>query len=129
MARTPTGETPFHLVFGSEAVIPTEVGLTSYRIAYHDEGRNEEGIRLHLNLLDEVQAIVEQQMARYQDLMARHYNTKVRPQHFSFRDLVLRNVTGDTKDATQGKLGPNWERPYRVVNCYRRETYHLEMLD
>lgn len=68
-------------------------------------------------------------MARYQDLMARHYNTKVRPRHISVRDIFLRNVTMATKDAAQGKLGPNWERPYRVVNCYRRGTYHLETLD
>ena len=61
-------------------------------------------------------------MAHYQDLMARHYNTKVRPRHISVRDLVLRN-------ATQGKLGPNWKRPYRVINCYKRGTYHLEVLD
>ena len=46
-------------MFGSEVVIPTKVGLMSYRIARHDEGRNKEGIRLHLDLLDEVQATVE----------------------------------------------------------------------
>ena len=76
---TPIGETPFRLTFGSKAVIPAEVGLTSYRLAYHDEGKNEEGIRLQLNLLDEVRATMEQRIARYQDLMAKHYNTKVKP--------------------------------------------------
>ena len=30
IARTPTRETPFRLAYGSEAVIPAEVGLTSY---------------------------------------------------------------------------------------------------
>ena len=35
--RTPTGETPFQLAYGSEAVIPAEVGLTSYRVDNHDE--------------------------------------------------------------------------------------------
>ena len=28
--RTPTKETPFMLAYGSDAVIPTNVGLTSY---------------------------------------------------------------------------------------------------
>ena len=28
-ARTPTGETPFRLTFGTEPVIPVEIGLTS----------------------------------------------------------------------------------------------------
>ena len=36
MARTPIGKTTF-LTIWSEVVIPTEVGLTSYRVAHHDE--------------------------------------------------------------------------------------------
>ena len=65
MAQTPTGERPFCLAFGNDAVIQAEVGLASYRIAHHDEVRNEEGIRLQLDLLDEVRATIKQQMAHY----------------------------------------------------------------
>ena len=32
IARTPTGETPFKLVFGIEAMIPAEAGLTSFKV-------------------------------------------------------------------------------------------------
>jgi len=42
----PTGETPFRLAYESEAVIPVEVGLTSYRVDNHDERRNDETMRL-----------------------------------------------------------------------------------
>ena len=45
-ARTPTRETPFRLAYGSETVIPAEVGLTSYRVDSHDEWRNDEAMRL-----------------------------------------------------------------------------------
>ena len=62
-ARTPTGETPFYLVFGSKAIILVEVGIVSYRISHHDKRKNEEGICLHLDLLDEVRVTVEQRMA------------------------------------------------------------------
>ena len=82
MVRTPTGETPFHLAYRYEAVIPTKVGLTSYRVSHHDGGRNEEGMHLQLDLLDEVRAMVEHRMAHYQDLMAKNYNFKVKPCHF-----------------------------------------------
>ena len=61
----PTGETPFHLAFGSEAIIQAEVGLTSYKVSHHEERRNEEGMRLQLDLLDEVRVTVEQRIARY----------------------------------------------------------------
>ena len=46
MARMPTGETPFRLAYGSEAVIPAEVGLISYIVGNHDESRNDEAMRL-----------------------------------------------------------------------------------
>ena len=128
-ARTPTREIPFRLAFGCEAVILAEVGIASYRIAHHNEGKNEEGIRLHLDLLDEVRATAEQRMTRYQDLMAKHYNTKVKPRYFSIENLVLRKVTTTTKDLTQGKQGPKWEGPYRIIDCNRKGTYCLEMLD
>ena len=61
--------------------------------------------------------------------MAKHYNTKVKPRHFQVMDLVLRKVTLATKDPVQGKLGPNWEGLYRIVDCHRKGTYHLETLD
>ena len=61
--------------------------------------------------------------------MAKHYNSIVKCKDFQVEDLVLRKVTGATKDATQGKLGPNWEGPYRIASWYRKGTYYLETLD
>ena len=70
------------LAFGGEAIILAEIWLTSYKVAHHDEPRNEEGMQLQLDLLDEVRMMVEQRIMHYQDLMAKHYNTKVKPRHF-----------------------------------------------
>ena len=44
-------------------------------------------------------------------------------------DLVLRKVMGAARDLTQGKLGPNWEEPYRITLWQRKGTYHLEAID
>ncbi|XP_075640351.1 uncharacterized protein LOC142612113 [Castanea sativa] len=54
--RTPIGETPFQLAYGSEALIPAEVGLTSYRVENYDKSKNDEALRLQLDLVDEVRA-------------------------------------------------------------------------
>ena len=59
IARTPTGKKPFRLAYGSEAVILAKVRLISYRVDYHDERRNDETMRLQLDLLDEVRAALE----------------------------------------------------------------------
>ena len=63
--RAPTGKTPFQLTYGNEAVIPTEVGLTSYRVHNHDESRNDEAIHLQLDLVDEVKVTAKQRLVRY----------------------------------------------------------------
>ena len=44
--RTPTGETPFRLAYGTNAVIPAEIGLTSYRVDSYNEDTNEEELCL-----------------------------------------------------------------------------------
>ena len=64
-ASTPTGETPFRLTYRNEAVIPAKIRLISYRVDNHDEGRNDEAIRLQLDLVDEVRATTEQRLAQY----------------------------------------------------------------
>ena len=81
-ARTPTGKTPFRLTYGSEAVIPTEVRITSYRVHNHDEKRNDEAMRLQLDLTDELRTAAEQRLARYQNRMAQYYNSRVRHRDF-----------------------------------------------
>ena len=110
--RMPTEETPFRLTYGSEAVIPTKVGLTSYKVDNHDERKNNEAMRLQLDLVDEVRVTAEQRLAQYQDRKVKHYNSGVRHRDFQVGDLILRKVMGAARDPTQGKLGLNWEGPY-----------------
>jgi hypothetical protein len=128
-ARTPTGETPFRLTYGTEAVIPVEIGLTTWRTNHYDEGNNDVQLRSNLDLVDEVRDQAEARTRVYQQRMARYYDRRVKHREFKVGDLVLRKVTLATKDATQGKLGPTWEGPYRVVKFHRRGTYHLEKMD
>jgi len=48
----------------------------------YDEDKNEKAMRLQLDLVDEVGVIAEQRLARYQNLMAKHYNSNVRHREF-----------------------------------------------
>ena len=81
-ARTPIGETPFRLAYRANAIITAEVGLTSYRVENYTEDKNEEAIRLQLDLVDEAQATAEQRLARYQNLLSKHYNSNVKHRDF-----------------------------------------------
>ena len=44
-------------------------------------------------------------------------------------DLVLRKVVGNTKNPAWGKLGLNWEGPYRIATVAGIGAYYLEDLD
>ena len=127
--RTPTGETPFKLAYGSESVIPAEVHMANHGVMKYQDRNNEEKLRLNLDLIDEVRMDAEQRIARYKKLMARQYDAMVKPRYFNIEDLVLKRVSLETKNPAHGKLGPNWEGPYKVINCKRQGSYYLETLD
>ena len=128
-ARTPIGETPFRLTYGTEAVIPIEVGVTSTRrVALSEEGNDDE-LRINLDCLDEVRENASNRMEKYRHKMTEYYNRRVKLRRLEIGDLVLRKVSIATKDPNQGKLGLTWEGPYRVVHYSRRGSYHLETLD
>ena len=77
-ARTPTGETPFRLTYGTEAVIPVEVGVTSIRRGTFNEGINDDELRLNLDCLDEVRDNASSKMTKYQKKMAEYYDKSVK---------------------------------------------------
>ena len=116
---TPTRKTPFKLVYESDAVIPAEVGLTSYRVAHYNDKENEKQLSLNLNLIDKVRMDAEQRVTLYKNLMTKHHDALVKPRQFNIGDFILKRVSLATKDPTHGKLKPNWEGPYKVIN-YKR---------
>ena len=66
IARTPIGETPFKLTYGTEAVIPVEVGITSIRREMFHEESNDKRLRVNLDCLDEVRDGASHKMTKYQ---------------------------------------------------------------
>ncbi|GAA0147071.1 hypothetical protein LIER_06862 [Lithospermum erythrorhizon] len=62
-----TSETPFNLVYGSDALLPVEIHLETARVSYYDELANEQGLRLNFDLLEEKRDAAVSKMARYKD--------------------------------------------------------------
>ena len=127
--RTPTGETPFKLAYGSKAVIPAEVHMVNHRVMTYQDKDNEEQLRLNLDLIDGVRTDAEHKTARYKNLMARQYDAMVKSRRFNIGDLVLKKVSLAVKNPAHGKLGLNWEGLYKIINCKRQGSYYLEALD
>ena len=79
--------------------------------------------------MDEVRMDAKQKVACYKNLMTKHHDALVKPRQFNTGDLVLKKVSLATKDPAHGKLRPNWEGPYRVINSKIRGSCYLEALD
>ena len=68
-------------------------------------------------------------MASYQHKLKQGYDTKVKLRPLELGDLVLRKVLGMAKNPVWGKLGPNWEGPYRITSVTGIGAYFLEDLN
>ena len=68
------------------------------------------------------------QLSLYRQSIARFYNKGVNARRFDIGDLVLRKIFQNTAEANAGKLGANWEGPYRVTKIAHPGVYELETL-
>ncbi|RVW17418.1 Gypsy retrotransposon integrase-like protein 1 [Vitis vinifera] len=125
----PTGNTPFALAYGMDAVIPTEVGLPTIRTDAAKQNDANMELGRNLDWTDEVRESAAIRMADYQQRASAHYNRKVRPRSFKNGMLVLRKVFENTTEMGAGKFQANWEGPYIVSKASDNGAYHLQKLD
>ncbi|GJS07923.1 reverse transcriptase domain-containing protein [Tanacetum coccineum] len=124
MIKSSNGDTPFSLTYGTEAVIPTEIGMPTLRTTEVDVVRNDEALEVNLDLLEERREQAAIREAKSKRKIEKYYNAKVRSTSFKPRDLVYRN--NDASHAEQGgKLGPKWEGPYEVTELLGKGAYKL----
>ncbi|GJW52303.1 reverse transcriptase domain-containing protein [Tanacetum coccineum] len=116
MIKTSNGNTPFSLTYGTEAVIPVEIGMPSLRCAKVNQAKNDEGLLLNLDILEERREKAVIREAKSKAKMEKYYNAKVHSTTFRPGDFVYRsNEASQAKES--GKLGPKWEGSYEVVEC------------
>ena len=122
-----TGETPFQLTYGAEAVIPVEIMEPSRRMEMHfDEEMNDEALREELDLVEEIRSGAALHEATLKQRVALRHDNKVIRREFQVGSLVLRR---NQKDSREGKLAVNWEGPYRVQGATGTGAYYLEQLN
>jgi hypothetical protein len=84
------GFTPFFMVHGSEAVLPTDIDYGSPRVwAYTEEG-NQVVLEDVIDRLDKERDVALLRSAKYQQALRRYHEQNTRPHEFHVGDLVLR---------------------------------------
>jgi hypothetical protein len=72
-----TRDTPFNLVYGAEAVLPSEIYLKSARVAQFNEEDQDESRQLEANLLEERHNTTLSNVRKYQETLKKYYNKSV----------------------------------------------------
>nr|GEY04604.1 hypothetical protein [Tanacetum cinerariifolium] len=128
MIKTSHGDTPFSLTYGTEAVIPAEIEMPTYRTTAVDVVNNDDELRLNLDLLVERRELAAMNEARSKSKMMKYYNSRVRGVAFQPGDFIYRS--NDASHAVAGgKLGPKWEGPYEVTDVLGNGAYKLWSTD
>ena len=114
--------------YGAEAVIPLEIGFPTLRTQSFNPNDNDELLERSLDLIEERRESAMVQLAYYQHKLKQGYDVKVKLRPLELGDLVLRKVLDTAKNPAWGKLGPNWEGPYRITLLASIKAYFLEDL-
>ena len=116
------------MTYGVEAVIPLETGFPTLRTSTFSSDNNDAMLEKSLDLIEERRESAMVQLAYYQHKLRQGNDSNVKLRPLTVGDLVLRKVLGATKNPNWGKLGPNWEWPYRITSVAGIGAYYLEDL-
>ena len=121
-----TRESPFYLVYGTEAVLPPEVILRAPRVEQFREEDQTEAREVDLNCLEEVRNTALLRVEKYQQELRRQYQKKVFPRSFEVGDLVLKK---DCRTIGKNKLSTPWEGPFIISEVAKLGAYVLAEVD
>jgi hypothetical protein len=121
-----TGFSPFFLVYGSEAILPTDVTFGAPRIQFYEEGEAKQTRRIDLDSLEEQRLTAVMRQARHDQQLRRYHDRNVKETSFNVGDLVLRRIQ---KTDGMHKLFAPWEGPFIITEVISPSTYRLQWGD
>jgi hypothetical protein len=119
------GFSPFFLVYGSKAILPTNVTFGPPRIQFYEEGKAEQTRRVDLDSLEEQRMAAIMRQACH-DQLHRYHDRNVKETSFNVSDLVLRHIQ---KTDGMHKLSAPWEGPFNITKVINPSKYRLKWGD
>jgi len=116
------GVSPYFMVYGSKAVLPSDVTFGSPRVENFNQSSADIARGLEINCMEERRLISCLRTAKYLEAIMRYHNRNVKDRSFMVGDLVLKWKT--SQEGTY-KLSPPWEGPFVVAEVTRPTSYRL----
>ena len=113
------------MAYGTEAMIPAEVRVPSFRYENFNEETNTSLLAAERDAIEERREVTRVRMEAQKQRMARYYDSRVKERKFKVGDTFLRQVFQNTKEPGAGALGYSWEGPYQVTEVLRSGAYRL----
>jgi hypothetical protein len=121
-----TGFLPFFLVYGSEAILPTDVAFGAPCIQFYEDGEAEQTHHVNLDSLEEHRLAAIMRQAHHDQQLHQYHNRNVKETSFNVGDLVLRRIE---KTDSMHKLSAPWEGPFISIEVISPSTYRLQWGD
>jgi hypothetical protein len=86
------GFTPFFLVYGAEAMLPTDIEFDAPKVVQYTQAQAKEAREDSIGLLEEARELALSRTMLYQQQLRRYHSRKIHPLAFREGDLVLRLV-------------------------------------
>ncbi|XP_075079934.1 uncharacterized protein LOC142165235 [Nicotiana tabacum] len=127
--KTSTGEMPYILVYGTDTVIPVEVEEPSLRYSNKNGPNNDESRLQDLDEVEERRDMAHIRMVAQDQQVERYYNKRANVRPLKVGDYVLKAKTQASKDPNEGKLGTNWDGPYKIIAAANKGAFQLETME
>jgi len=121
-----TGVSPYFMVYGTEAVLPSNMTFGSPRVENFDQSSTDLARELEVNCTEEKRLTSWLRTAKYLEAIRRYHNWNVNDRCFVVSDLVLK---WKTSQEGMHKLSTPWEGPFMVAEVTRPTSYRLAYLD
>jgi hypothetical protein len=112
------------MVYGSEAILPTDIAFGAPHTQNYDQGEAETTRRTDLDSVEEHRLTAALQHAQYEQQLRCYHDKNIQQRDFNVSDLVLRWV-----QSPGGKLTSPWEAPFIVSSVVVPGTYRLRRED
>jgi hypothetical protein len=125
-SRALHGNTPFFMVYGSEAVLPVDLRFGAPKLVFESIAEAEATRLEDIDVLEEERLNIVIQSARYQQTLRRYHDKVIRHRSFVVADLVLRRIL---MEEGRHKLSPLWEGAFIVSEVTWPGSYRLTQMD